>query len=80
MAQVLNPLAFGVPLLACQSAPFLMIDGTVAQVSALFSNVGRPHKPISVECGGCALGKGRLPSMEAIKAVDSPPMNASAPS
>ena len=80
MAQVLTPLALGVPNPAYQSAPLRMMGGTVAQVSALLSSVGRFHNPFSVECGGWALGKGRLPSMDAISAVDSPPMNASMPS
>ena len=80
IAQTLQPWAFSLPIDAYQSAPFLIILGTVAQVSALFNTVGLPHNPLLQECGGCAFGKGRLPSTASINAVDSPLINASSPS
>ena len=79
-AHTLVPLALSFPIDAYQSDPFFKIAETVAQVSALLSKVGLPHNPFSAEWGGCAFGKGRLPSTEAISAVDSPPIKASIPS
>ena len=57
-----------------------MISGTLAKVFTLFSRVGFPHSPDSVECGGRTLGMPRLPSMEYIRALASPQTKAPAPS
>src|SRR5690349_18902269 len=74
-ANTLVPLLFSVPKLAYQSAPFLRIGATLANVSTLLSNVGQPHSPLSAGKGGRGRGVPRLPSTEAISAVSSPQTN-----
>ena len=53
--------------------------GTLAQVSTLFSTVGRFHSPRSTVCTYLARGRPTRPSREAIRAVDSPQTKAPAP-
>ena len=62
-----------------QSAPFLMMSGTLANVSTLFRQVGLPYRPLSTERGGFVRGMPRLPSMDAVMAEPSPQTNAPAP-
>jgi hypothetical protein len=49
-----------------------MISGTLAQVSTLFSTVGRPQSPSSTERTYLGRGLPGLPSIEVNRAVDSP--------
>ena len=44
-----------------QSAPFLIMSGTLANVSTLFRQVGLPYRPLSTERGGFVRGMPRLP-------------------
>ena len=62
-----------------QSAPFLMMSGTLANVSTLFRQVGLPYRPLSTERGGFVRGMPRLPSIDAVMAEPSPQTNAPAP-
>ncbi len=76
---ILVPLLPSVPIWEYQPAPFLMIRGTLAQVSTLLMLVGLPHKPLRTGKGGRCLGIPLFPSMEAISAVSSPQTKAPAP-
>src|SRR5438477_9695727 len=73
------PLLRSVPIEAYQSAPLLMITGTLAQVLTLLMTVGLPHRPFWTGNGGRGCGSPTLPSMDAISAVSSPHTNAPAP-
>jgi hypothetical protein len=73
------PLPFSVPIALNHSLPLFIISGIFAQVSTLFSTVGIPHKPFSVECMYFALGSPTFPSIEAMRAVDSPHTKAPPP-
>src|SRR4030065_2897907 len=66
------PLLPSVPRVRYQSAPLLIINGTLAQVSTLFRSLGLFHSPFSTVCTYLALGSPTLPSSDAINAVDSP--------
>ncbi len=73
------PLLFSVPIFAYQSAPLLMIKGTLAQVLTLFRLVGLFHSPRSTVWIYFALGSPILPSIDATRAEDSPHTNAPPP-
>src|SRR5512134_2937285 len=79
-ANTLVPLELPVPQDRKAPAPCVRIQGTLANVSTLLMQVGKPHRPDSVGNGGRTRGIPRLPSMEAISAVSSPQTNAPAPS
>src|SRR5512139_3585594 len=76
---ILVPLLVSVPILEYHSAPLEIICGTLAHVSTLLMDVGFPHKPACTGYGGLALGKARLPSMDAMREVSSPQTKAPAP-
>ena len=76
---ILVPLLPSVPICENQSAPFLMICGTLAQVSTLFILVGLPQSPLRTGKGGRCLGIPLFPSIEAISAVSSPHTKAPEP-
>ncbi len=76
---ILVPLLFSVPILVYQSAPLLTMRGTFAQVSTLFRVLGRFQRPDWVVCICLALGSPGFPSIDAIKAVDSPQTKAPPP-
>ncbi len=78
--KIFVPLLFSVPIFEYQSAPRLIIIGTLPKVSTLFNTVGLSHKPASTDCGGLVRGMPRLPSIEYCSAVDSPQTKAPAPS
>ncbi len=73
------PLLDCVPILEYQSAPLLMINGTLAHVSTLFRLDGRSHNPFSDVWIYLALGSPGIPSSDAISAVDSPHTKAPPP-
>src|SRR4030042_5686030 len=73
------PLLPLVPLFVYQSAPLLMIRGTLAQVLTLFNRLGRSQRPFSAMWTYLALGSPILPSREAIRALDSPQTKAPPP-
>ena len=73
------PLEPSVPMPANQSAPLLMISGTLAQVSTLLSTEGFSHSPLMLERMYLGRGSPTRPSMAVIRAVDSPHTNAPAP-
>src|SRR4030067_206109 len=77
--KILVPLLPLVPMLEYHSAPLLIINGTLAQVSTLLRLLGCPHSPCSEVCTYLARGSPTLPSSEAIKAVDSPQIKAPPP-
>jgi len=79
-ANTLVPLLLSVPQAAYLSAPFRMIQGTLAKVSTLLMLVGFPHNPFTAGKGGLGRGVPRFPSMEAMRAVSSPQTKAPAPS
>src|SRR6218665_1294144 len=66
------PLLFPTPILAYSDPPILMMCGTAAMLSTLFTTVGHPHKPETAGNGGLILGLPRFPSNDSIKAVSSP--------
>src|SRR6218665_426317 len=68
----LVPLLFPTPILAYSDPPILMMCGTAAMLSTLFTTVGHPHKPETAGNGGLILGLPRFPSNDSIKAVSSP--------
>src|SRR5205814_3651527 len=73
------PPFFGVPRFAYHSAPFMMIGGTLANVSALLMTVGPPQSPTTAGNGGRMRGTPRLPSSDSISADSSPTSYAPAP-
>ncbi|MBA7588236.1 hypothetical protein ES708_30288 [subsurface metagenome] len=78
--KVFVPLLFSVPTLANQSAPFKIIRGMLERVSTLLRTVGLPKSPASVVRGrGRVFGIPLFPSMERVRAVDSPQTKAPAP-
>src|SRR5215208_2973464 len=68
----LVPLLPSVPMLAYQSAPRLMICGTLAQVSTLLRLLGRSQMPATEVRMYLGRGSGGWPSIERISALDSP--------
>ena len=66
------PVLLPTPIFAYSSPPILMIGPTAANVSTLFTTVGRIHKPCTAGNGGLILGLPLLPSKLSIKAVSSP--------
>ncbi len=78
-AKTFVPLLFSVPIELNLSAPFKIIQGTLAKVSTLFMHVGLPQSPDTAGKGGRTRGIPRLPSIEAIRAVSSPQTKAPAP-
>ena len=79
-AKILVPLLFSVPMELNQSAPLLMITGTLAHVSTLLMFVGLPKRPDWAGYGGRGRGMPRYPSIEAMSAVSSPHTKAPPPS
>ncbi|MBA7669507.1 hypothetical protein ES703_77638 [subsurface metagenome] len=77
--KILVPLLPSLPILVYQSAPFLIMSGTLAQVSTLLRLVGCSQRPFSTVCTYFALGSPTLPSSDAINAVDSPQTKAPPP-
>src|SRR4030042_6553170 len=73
------PLLPSVPILEYQSAPLEMMTGTLFQVSTLLRLLGLSQRPLSVVWIYLALGSPTFPSMEAIRAVDSPQTKAPPP-
>src|SRR5207302_7842458 len=67
------------PRFAYHSAPFMMIGGTLANVSALLMTVGPPQSPTTAGNGGRMRGTPRLPSSDSISADSSPTSYAPAP-
>ncbi|MPN39609.1 hypothetical protein SDC9_187137 [bioreactor metagenome] len=78
-AKAFVPGLFSGPMDLYQSAPRVMISGTLAKVSTLLSTVGLSNRPCSTVRGGFTRGMPRLPSMEAVSALPSPQTNAPAP-
>ena len=78
-ANAFVPGLFSGPMLLNQSAPSIMIIGTLANVSTLFNTVGFPNNPCSTVLGGFTLGIPLFPSMDAVRALPSPQTNAPAP-
>jgi len=62
-----------------QSAPLAMMCGNIGPRFHIMIEVGFPHKPECTGNGGLALGKARLPSMDAMREVSSPQTKAPAP-
>jgi len=79
-ANTLVPFDFSVPRDAYQGPPWLMIWGTLAQVSTLLMFVGHPQSPELAGKGGRGRGMPLRPSMDAMRAVSSPQTKAPAPS
>src|SRR4030043_2043080 len=77
--KIFVPLLPSVPKVRYQSAPLLIITGTLDQVSTLFRLLGLSHRPFSTVCTYLALGSPTLPSRDAINAVDSPQTKAPPP-
>ncbi len=77
--KIFVPLLPSVPISLYQSAPRLMIRGTLAQVSTLLRFEGLPHRPLSTVWMYLARGSPIFPSREAIRAVDSPHTKAPPP-
>ena len=67
------------PILAYSSPVMLIICGTAAIVSTLFTTVGEAYKPEIAGKGGFIRGFPRLPSKDSNNAVSSPQMYAPAP-
>ena len=63
-----------VPSPANHSAPRLMMWGTAAMVSTLFTMVGWPKAPLIAGNGGLILGQPFLPSSDDSRPVSSPQM------
>src|SRR3990167_8555816 len=68
----LVPLLFSEPMLVYQSAPRLMISGTLVQVSTLLRLLGLFQMPLTDVRMYLGRGSGALPSMERMRALDSP--------
>ena len=64
----------GRPIDANHAAPRVMMCGTQASVSTLFTTVGLPKTPTTAGNGGLRRGKPRFPSIDSISAVSSPQM------
>src|SRR4030042_1466591 len=73
------PLLPAVPIFEYQSAPLLIIKGTLAQVLTLFNRLGLSQSPFSAMWTYLAFGSPSLPSSEAIRALDSPQTKAPPP-
>src|SRR4030042_3210780 len=70
--KIFVPLLPSVPKVRYQSAPLLIITGTLDQVSTLFKLLGLSHRPFSTVWTYLARGSPTLPSRDAISAVESP--------
>ena len=66
------PPEFSTPSSLNQSAPFLIIDGTLAKLWVLLIVVGFPYRPKLAGKGGLNLGFPCLPSRDSKSAVSSP--------
>ena len=77
--KILVPLLFSVPRLRNHSEPRLTMNGTLAQVSTLFRQVGFDHNPFSEVWMYFGRGSPTCPSMAFMSALDSPDTNAPAP-
>src|SRR4030042_3696799 len=77
--KIFVPLLLSVPHRANQSAPLLMISGTLAQVSTLFKTLGLSQRPLTAVWIYFGLGSPALPSSAVIRALDSPQTKAPAP-
>src|SRR3989339_275064 len=77
--KILVPLLDSVPMEVNQSAPLLMIMGTLAQVSTLLRTDGLSQRPLTLERTYLGRGSPAFPSREAMRAVDSPQTKAPAP-
>src|SRR5512139_455838 len=77
--KILVPLLSVVPMDEYHSPPLPMMIGMFEKVSALLMTVGLPQSPATAGNGGRTLGMARLPSMDSMRAVSSPQMNASVP-
>ena len=75
----MEPLLFSVPMEENASAPFMMIQATLAKVSTLLMLVGLPQRPLLAGKGGLNAASRVLPSTEAISAVSSPQTKAPGP-
>ena len=78
-AKAFVPGLFSGPSDLYHSTPLLMMSGTLAKVSTLFSTVGLSNSPCSTVRGGLTRGIPRLPSIEAVSALPSPQTKAPAP-
>src|SRR4030043_1806779 len=79
MEKTFVPLLPAVPIFEYQSAPLEIMIGTLFQVSTLLRLLGLSQRPLSVVWICLALGSPTFPSIEAIKAVDSPQTKAPPP-
>ena len=77
--KILVPLLPSVPMLANQSAPRLIIRGTLAQVSTLLRLLGLSPIPLTAVRVYFGRGSPTFPSIAFIKALDSPETKAPAP-
>src|SRR4030042_1736823 len=77
--KIFVPLLPSVPNWANQSAPLLIISGTVAHVSTLFKQLGLSQTPLMAVWIYFGLGSPTLPSNAVIRALDSPETKAPAP-
>ena len=77
--KIFVPLLPSVPNWVNQSAPLLMMSGTLAHVSTLFNTLGRSQSPLILERMYFGRGSPTLPSRAVIRAVDSPHTKAPAP-
>ena len=68
----LVPVLLPTPIFAYSSPPILMMGTTAANVSTLFTTVGRSQTPLTAGNGGFNLGLPRLPSKLSNNAVSSP--------
>ena len=78
-AKIFVPLLFLVPSVLYHSTPPVKIMGTLAHVSTLFKTVGLSQSPCSVAWMYLTLGTPGNPSIERIKAEDSPHTKAPPP-
>src|SRR4030042_1678303 len=76
---IMVPLLPAVPIFEYQSAPLLIIKGTLAHVLTLFSRLGLSQSPFSDMWTYLDLGSPTFPSRDAIRALDSPQTNAPPP-
>src|SRR5665811_989094 len=68
--KILVPLLLSVPTWVNQSAPWLMISGTFAQVSTLFSTLGLSQTPLTAVWMYFGLGSPTLPSSALMTALE----------
>ena len=77
--KILVPGLFSVPIERNRPGPSRTMRGTLAQVSTLFRTVGQFQSPLSVERMYFTRGSPARPSMEAMRAEDSPQTKAPPP-